>query len=222
MTTLPLRYPQVHKHHKRCQGWPSGLARSYPDHSGDGAEHRNASRPEPTRRHLNGNFGLHRRKADEEQGRLSTNVLSPHLRALHQEINNCERSPPQSHEVSYPIQPQRSGATSSYRSRRQISAAIRLLHVLCITCATSAGGFAFVGACHRTEGCLGIKPLLPSSLGAPFGTGVKLQWINCSWPLAHSACGPPRQMVWAAVLKGAPACMLRLDAPTACMAPVRR
>ena len=77
---------------------PSGLARSHPHHSGDGTEHRNASRPEPTRRHRNNNFGLHRRKAHEEQERLSTNVLSPHIRALHQEINNNGRSPPPSHE----------------------------------------------------------------------------------------------------------------------------
>ena len=74
--------------------------------------------------------------------------------------------------------------------------------MLCITRATSAGGFAFVGACDRTKGCLGMAPLPPSGLGAPFGTGVLLQSINCSWPLAHCACGPPGQMVWAAVLKG--------------------
>ena len=137
-------------------------------------------------------------------------------------INNNGRSPPPSHKYLIPTQPWRSGAASSSRSRRQISATIRVLHVLCITRATSAGGFAFVGACDRTMGCLGMAPLPPSSLGAPFGTGVKLQWVNCSWPLAHCASGPLGQMVWAAVLKGTPACMLWLDAPTACTAPLHR
>ena len=94
--------------------------------------------------------------------------------------------------------------------------------MLCITRATSAGGFAFVGAFDRTKGCLGMAPLPPSSLGAPSGTGVELQWINRSWPLAHCACGPPGQMVWAAVLNGTPACMLWFDAPTAWTASVRR
>ena len=74
--------------------------------------------------------------------------------------------------------------------------------MLCIIRANSAGGFAFLGACDRTEGCLGMAPLPPSSQGAPFSTGVKLQWANCSWPLAHCACGPLRKTVWAAVWKG--------------------
>ncbi len=53
--------------------------------------------------------------------------------------------------------------------------------------------------CDRTEGCLGMAPLSPSSQGAPSSIGVKLQWVHCSWPLAHCACGPPGKMVWAAI-----------------------
>lgn len=63
---------------------------------------------------------------------------------------------------------------SSYRSRHQMPAAVRVLFVLCITRTNSAGGFAFVGACGHTKGCLWIKPGPPSSLGAPFSIGVKL------------------------------------------------
>ena len=74
--------------------------------------------------------------------------------------------------------------------------------MLRITRASSAGGFVFLGACDRTEGCLGMAPLPPSSQGAPFSIGVKLQWANCSWPLTHCACGPLRKMVWAAVWTG--------------------
>ena len=34
------------------------------------------------------------------------------------------------------------------------------------------------------------------SQGAPFSTSVKLQWANCSCPLAHCACGPLRRTLY--------------------------
>ena len=42
---------------------------------------------------------------------------------------------------------------------------------------------ASLGACDRTEGCLGMVPLPPSSQGAPFSTGVKCSAIAPGlWP----------------------------------------
>ena len=93
---------------------------------------------DPTRRHLNSNFGLCCCKADEEQGRLSTNVSSPHIWASHRQINSNERLPPPSDKASSLIQ---GLACAVYRA--------------CDHC----WGFAFVGTRDRTKNCLGIKPI---------------------------------------------------------------
>ena len=166
-----------------CWPRPSGPARSHLHYSGDGAGHRHGSRKERSRSRQFETI-LDVTAAADPKTTTALNWYGHTYRCKVDTLKKrAEQQPPPSHMhllLSAPTAEAQPGDIAVVGSFIIFSKVVLSVYHARHQC----WRLCLFGACDRSEDCLGILPLPPSSKGAPYKKGVKMQWMSCSWPLA--------------------------------------